>query len=195
LYADPYSIFYNKSYCRAAPYLIGLMVAYVFKIEGGGKARAARLRPLTLRLGWLVSATLLFLIAFCMPGDRLQIIPAELPQWADSAVLTFTPLLWSLAVAFMVYICAVGQGGILNQLLSARVWVPLSRLTYACYLLHPFVLEVFFSSLLPPLNFSEYQFNYFLLGTLVVSYGCASLLFLSIEVPFAMLEQLFFSAR
>ena len=36
--------------------------------------------------------------------------------------------------------------GLINSLLSARFWIPLSRLTYSAYLLHPIVLSAVFGS-------------------------------------------------
>ena len=36
--------------------------------------------------------------------------------------------------------------GLVNKFLSASYWIPLSRLTYSAYLLHPIVMNVYFGS-------------------------------------------------
>ena len=40
-------------------------------------------------------------------------------------------------------VCVIG---LVNKFLSASYWIPLSRLTYSAYLVHPLVLSVFFGS-------------------------------------------------
>ena len=45
--------------------------------------------------------------------------------------------------------------GAVNSLLSWRAFIPLSRLTYSAYLIHPIVIQVFYSSFETPLHFSD----------------------------------------
>lgn len=47
---------------------------------------------------------------------------------------------WSLCVAWTVYACATGNGGLVNRILSFRAWIPLSRLTFLVYLVHPLII-------------------------------------------------------
>lgn len=46
---------------------------------------------------------------------------------------------WSLSNGWLVLACVMGYGGFLNRLLSSRVLVPISRLTYCAYLTNGFV--------------------------------------------------------
>ncbi|PRD25400.1 UNVERIFIED_CONTAM: nrf-6 [Trichonephila clavipes] len=48
-------------------------------------------------------------------------------------------VVWTLGVAWVVVNCANGQGGVVNYILSWKCWIPLGRLTYAAYLIHPIV--------------------------------------------------------
>ncbi|CAN8019324.1 unnamed protein product, partial [Ixodes persulcatus] len=50
---------------------------------------------------------------------------------------------WSLGVAWIVFACITGRGGVINSLLSWDALAPLGRLSYAIYLVHGYV--VFFS--------------------------------------------------
>ena len=43
---------------------------------------------------------------------------------------------WSLALAWIVFSCHKGYGGVVNSFLSWRAWIPLSKLTYGAYLIH-----------------------------------------------------------
>lgn len=46
----------------------------------------------------------------------------------------FSRLLWALAIAYVVFACIHGYGGPVNRFLSLPFWQPLSRLSYAMYL-------------------------------------------------------------
>lgn len=43
---------------------------------------------------------------------------------------------WGLCVCWVIWSCHYGYGGIVNQLLSLKYFVPLSRITYGMYLFH-----------------------------------------------------------
>lgn len=43
---------------------------------------------------------------------------------------------WALALSYIIFACAHGYGGPLNWFLSLSLWQPLSRLSYAIYILH-----------------------------------------------------------
>ncbi|WAR14881.1 NRF6-like protein [Mya arenaria] len=53
---------------------------------------------------------------------------------------------WGVCVAWVIFACHTGCGGIVNSLLSWSGIVPLSRLTYAAYLVHPICMKVYFYS-------------------------------------------------
>ncbi|KAL6448086.1 hypothetical protein ACFW04_000249 [Cataglyphis niger] len=80
--------------------------------------------------------------------------------------------------------------GIIGQVLSFKVWIPLSRLTYCAYLLNPFIIH--------SINLhdeSSAHMEFLLLGTkfmgqVVISYFCAYALSLMAEAPFIMLTRM-----
>ena len=48
--------------------------------------------------------------------------------------------------------------GLVNKFLSASYWIPLSRLTYSAYLLHPLVLTSYFGSFQHTVEYSDKNF-------------------------------------
>lgn len=42
---------------------------------------------------------------------------------------------WSLGLAGIIYSCLI-SGGIINDILSWKIWIPLSRLSFSAYLVH-----------------------------------------------------------
>ena len=54
---------------------------------------------------------------------------------------------WSLALAWVVFACVNGYGGIINKFLSWGFFLPLARMQYVVYLIHFDFTLAFFSSL------------------------------------------------
>ncbi|XP_069191503.1 nose resistant to fluoxetine protein 6-like [Procambarus clarkii] len=96
---------------------------------------------------------------------------------------------WGAVVAWVVFACHNGYGGLVNDLLSHPVWQPLSRLTYSMYLVaFPLQFAIVFSARTP------YYYNYFnkiieTVGVLVISGIMATLVSLSVEAPVIGLEK------
>ncbi len=51
--------------------------------------------------------------------------------------LAFARVGWALGLSVMVVVFASGHGGKLRHALQSDFWVPLARLTYQAYLIHP----------------------------------------------------------
>lgn len=47
---------------------------------------------------------------------------------------------WGVALAWVAIACCTGYGGLINSGLSYRGLLPLSRLTYCAYLIHPTIM-------------------------------------------------------
>lgn len=47
--------------------------------------------------------------------------------------------LWGVAMGIMFVICFTGNGGMIAKFLSAKIWYPLGRISYSCYLINPMV--------------------------------------------------------
>ena len=61
------------------------------------------------------------------------------PSWSTFQTIMyncFSKTGWSLALAWIVFSCHKGYGGVVNSFLSWKAWIPLSKLTYGAYLIH-----------------------------------------------------------
>ncbi|KXJ26852.1 Nose resistant to fluoxetine protein 6 [Exaiptasia diaphana] len=67
-----------------------------------------------------------------------------------------SPFAWALSLAWVIYVCHAGFGGLVDNILSARFWIPLSRLTYSVYLVHPMVLGAFYGSLQSTVAYTDF---------------------------------------
>ena len=51
---------------------------------------------------------------------------------------------WPLAIAWVIFACHYGYGGFVNSILSCKSYVPITRLSYVAYLIHPVIMIWYF---------------------------------------------------
>lgn len=99
-------------------------------------------------------------------------------------------LAWGAALGWLVFACHNGYGGVVNEFLSHPVWQPISRLTYATYIV-AFPVQFF-------LYYNSRNVYYYThvntiistVGALVIGIGGAVLLSLMAESPIVGLEKI-----
>lgn len=97
---------------------------------------------------------------------------------------------WALGIAWMVVACATGNGGFINKVLSWRAFVPLSRLTYLVYLVHPLLILWHTAYLKKPFYTTQFFVGYVYLGHVFSAYCLSFSLSLTFESPFILLERI-----
>ncbi len=91
-------------------------------------------------IGWYISIFSMGLILFgtypnlsTNPGNFLNKTENILYQ-ASSRVI------WSMGLGFIIFSCANGKGGFVNDFLCWKIWTPLARISFCAYLVHSTVL-------------------------------------------------------
>lgn len=116
---------------------------------------------------------------------------------------------WAVGLAWITFVSLSGFGGIVHNFLSSKIFIPLSRLTYGAYLIHPIVMATFYGSREHAYDFSHYLMVwlrthkqgtalilvfslqlYFIIGHLVITYLISLILTLLFESPIMGLEKL-----
>jgi peptidoglycan/LPS O-acetylase OafA/YrhL len=97
--------------------------------------------------------------------------------------ITFADVMFTSAVAIVTVICVVGHGGWINNILSARVWRPLSRLSFSAFLIHPMVINTVHASSGGLLFFRDTGVFYYFMTHCVLSFAFAVPLFVCVEWP------------
>ena len=98
------------------------------------------------------------------------------------------------ALAIVLFACHHGYGGPINSFLSMPFWIPLSRLTYTAYLVHPIVLIAIISSERDSFYYTDVTITVYIAGTTILSYAAAALVSTFVEFPVANLEMAVFKA-
>ncbi|XP_067118598.1 nose resistant to fluoxetine protein 6-like [Centruroides vittatus] len=174
-----YNDIYVKPYCRIGPYLVGILTGYALHKAKHFKQYFSRK---IIFLCWVLSLTVTSTVVFA-------VYHAHMGSVAASAYDALSRVTWSIAVAWMIFACTAGFGGKINTILSWKAWIPLSRLTYCAFLLHPIVIKTFFNSSPKPLFFQIDSMITVFFGIFLISYLCALLASLTFEYSTMALEK------
>ncbi|KAG0410590.1 hypothetical protein HPB47_012290, partial [Ixodes persulcatus] len=140
-------------------------------------------------LGWAMCSFLMLGVLYAMwPANAGTGVPPV--AWA-AAYSAMGRTLWAVGLSWIVLASLAGYGGIVARLLSWSAMVPLSRLTYSAYIVHPLVIATFYGSQQGVLDYSEYMLAYFSMGNLCISYTAALVFSMVFEAPVMAMEKVF----
>ncbi|XP_071495248.1 nose resistant to fluoxetine protein 6-like [Diadema antillarum] len=172
---DYYSVVYDKPYCRISPYLLGMMLAYLMQRIG---RRELVLNSVVVAGGWTTAVILYMVVIYTNVHNGASSLAASVMYY------TFSRFTLAVAIAWVIFSCHYGYGGVVNDFLSWRLWSPLSRLTYSAFLLHQVLQDVYGFGLATPIHWSIYKYAILSAGFISLAYVCAFVMFLLLEFPF-----------
>jgi len=180
---------YIKPYCRCGPFLVGLLLGYLFH-KTQLKVDIPRW---VAHLAWVLTAGLGVGIVF------------GLFEYSNTGTIStvgtvlyggFARTFWALALSWVIFACSTGYGGPVNSILSWNVFMPLSKLVYAAYLLHPILIMVYYSSQHKPIHFNgHYHYVSYFVAHLLLSFVIALFLSMAFEIPVQGLENIVFGSQ
>nr|CAH7721180.1 unnamed protein product [Callosobruchus chinensis] len=182
---EPFALFdqlYDKPWLRIGPYLVGISMGYLlFR-----KDCKIPMPPIVAVIGWTLSLACLASLVYGVGREGLTI-----PTSAFYAALGHTA--WGLSMAWITAACSSGYGGIVNTFLSSKFLLPLSRLTYCAYLVHPVLMCLTSFQLDGPLHLHISMAVVIYLGNLVLSFLCAFVISIMFEAPVVNLLKIVFA--
>ncbi|KAK2144916.1 hypothetical protein LSH36_720g00008 [Paralvinella palmiformis] len=120
---------------RCGPYFVGIFLGYfLVKYE-----QKPNMNKIGVSFGWIICLT-----AICISVYLSYSFTYGSGQWSTEAIVAFLSiqrLMFAVGVAWIVFACCTGYGGFINSILSWVGWVPLARLSYTGYLVHPIIVS------------------------------------------------------
>jgi len=175
---------YTKPYCRAGPWIIGIYLGYIFY-----KNKRVKLNNFFVAGGWILSAA--FGISAVFGGYTNH--GKEMPRMSSvtyGAYFSLTRVTFPLAVAWVIYACHYGYGGVINRFLSSRAFLPLTRISYVSYLIHPVIMVTYMFSQRGLMYATEITLVSLFIGHLTLTFIFGYFFHLFFEQPFIALEKL-----
>ncbi|KAI8513367.1 hypothetical protein Bbelb_100060, partial [Branchiostoma belcheri] len=184
---------------RLGPYMIGILLGYLL-LRTDRTVPSTRTTKVLMLLGWMTGCAVNIIltipkVTFCTYGMLLQSlgsaeIRSRTSTFDNPGWMAFYRSVFATSVAWLVYACSVGYGGIITEFLSWRGWAPLSRLSYAAYLVHPIIIHAYTMSQKTLLYFSVANWCVTAFGIICSAFLFALAASLMVEMPFAGLEHL-----
>ena len=175
---------YVKPYCRVPPYLVGLILGFLIYKRVRFPLHWI-LNYMIYTVIWLLSAGLCFAVVYGLYNTLHGHI---LTQAQNISYFMFSRFSWGLGLALLVFSCHNGYGCVVNNFLSMKFWIPLSRLTYSAYLIHPIFLSVLYGTTRDTFVYTDYKVASMIVSNVVLSYGMAGVVAAFVEFPLSNLE-------
>ena len=183
------NLLYIKPWHRVTPYIVGLVLGYILYRFSRITSKHPIITYIVFPVMWILSGIFLSSTVYGLYSTW----HGHIPSTAENVIyITFSRFTWSLGLAFLIFACHYGYGGPINWFLSLKIWIPLSRVSYNAYLLHPFILMVIFGSHRKIENYQDYNFAVYAIAITVLSYGAAAVVSVFVEFPIGNLEQVLF---
>ncbi|GFU16706.1 nose resistant to fluoxetine protein 6 [Nephila pilipes] len=173
---------YFKPYSHAGPYCIGLMIGYLLATKPDMK-----LSLIPRIIGWCCAVSCNLAVLYGVYEWNTGRDPELVETLLYSSLHRVA---WTLGVAWVVVNCANGQGGIVNYILSWKCWIPLGRLTYAAYLIHPIVQVSAVGNARMKIQTAHYFAVWMYFGHMLITYGASFATSMLVEAPFLQLEKI-----
>ncbi len=174
---------YDKTHLRGGGILVGVLAAFLnsdsgFKTYFISKRKYAVILLLfgATYFAWSITSEQTCVFDYCSKNNN-----------ASYRVLyeTLKHFMTSLITAGLILYCAgPGSPGIINRLLSSKIWRPFAEVSFSAYLLHPLIIVVFYSSLFATNpQPSQSTLGYYLILVELLTFGISFIMHFLIEAP------------
>lgn len=196
---------YTKPWARIPPYLIGLILG-LFLREGVIARHLADMKVWNRMILWSVS---LVILGATMYGP----FHADLDTLSQSFYNALGRTSWAIGLSLLILMATSSsdrarKGGsrmdastvgsftsalnVINGFLSWSFFVPLSRLTYCAYLIHPIVMMYVYRSIEQGIRYTNLVMVGYFVSAVTIVYIVSIAIHLLIEAPFIRIELAFF---
>ncbi|UJR32239.1 hypothetical protein I4U23_019705 [Adineta vaga] len=174
---------YITPWCRISAYAVGLLAGY-FVVDTD---RHYRINKYVKLFGTILMIVVGLTCLFATYPD--YILPSGLNRTILVIYQSFSRTLWSMAIGWLLILCSINQGGIVNRILSWPIWAPMARLNYSCYLVHATIIFIsLYNQKLPQYYQGHLVLNNFV-SHIFFSYVAAILVTIFFETPFFIIEK------
>ncbi|XP_046392267.1 nose resistant to fluoxetine protein 6-like [Ischnura elegans] len=179
-----YRTAYIPSYMRATPYFIGILTGYLVHYLNNSNKKISVLQANCMQIGAFILGFLPLLSSSMFYQSNFVYNPL-----IAAAFSSLQRLSWGTSILFGFLVFNAGKEWSVMKILSAKVFVPLGKLTYSAYLVHilPQFYDAFSAKTL--VHISWYGMIHQTLGDVVIAYSLAFVLSMAIEAPWLNMEK------
>nr|XP_040053785.1 O-acyltransferase like protein isoform X1 [Gasterosteus aculeatus aculeatus] len=173
--------YYVRPHTRYGPFLIGILIGIYLTTKKDQLLK----QKWQAALGWFCCLSVMASLV------GLAFILRETPAHPSVSHALYQGLhrqLWALAVTWIILACEEGYGGFIKSLLSLGFWIPLSNISFACYLTHPVFIILYIGLQETPIHYTDINFMYLFLGHLLLTLVASYVFTVLVEKPYLLLK-------
>jgi len=165
---------YTKPYCRIQSYLIGILTGYANDML---KVRDSPKKRINIWVDGILTVVASAVCWVCVFGEQGQYSETPSPWTLAENVLynSLSKIAFSVGLGVLCLLCISGNARFINWFLTWWIWNPLARLTFGAYLVHPILMDLFYTSsrvvLYWDLYFMPQHFCFFVVSAYICSAG------------------------
>jgi len=185
--------YYTKPLYRIPVYCIGMLSAMLWNIKQ--KRYPTYKLPKTLvRLLLIIASTTILVLVFGF-SSAYKNIPCKYNEsssnlcgsnWSlesRAAYNSLAKVIWAVAIAIITLLSGNNQGASIQTFLSHPVFRPFANVTFAVYLLHTLIINIWALSRTQKLRYSHIDFAMTYIAVSFVSFVCGLIITVLIEIP------------
>ena len=179
--------YYQAPWCRMGPYIEGLVLGYILYRSKNKRINVHWILNIAC---WIAASAIGLIVVY---GLYPYFNGSDIELWMAACYNSLSRVAWGLCVCWVIFSCLNGtEGGVVNSFLSLPVWVPLGRLTYSVYLIHPIILVVLSTSRRTPIYADDINISVLYCAVVIGCYGFGFLITLLFESPIMAIERIVF---
>ncbi|CAF2710964.1 unnamed protein product [Rotaria sp. Silwood2] len=177
---------YVTPWCRISPYAVGMLTGYCV-INAG---RQYRINRYAKGFGTMFVGMIALVCLFVTYPD--SILTNGLSRPVLVAYQSLSRTFWSIVIGWILFLCSMNQGGIVNKILSWPIWSPFAKLNYSCYLVHATTIFIIIFNQITPFYYQGHLVVNNFVSHIFFSYASATLVAIFFETPFFIIEKKLF---
>ncbi|XP_070564969.1 nose resistant to fluoxetine protein 6-like [Ptychodera flava] len=178
---SPY--YYFKPWTRIATYIVGMCVGCLL-VKTNCQIKINKVINF---LCWLAAWAIALAVLYGLYGTLHGVV---LSRPVDIFYMAVCRTAWGVAIGWLTFACLTGNGGPINSILAWKAWIPISRLTYAAYLVHPMVIFIYLQYRDRLIHATDLEEIYIFISSLVITYCASFVVSLMTEAPMMKLERI-----
>ncbi|CRK93119.1 CLUMA_CG006713, isoform A [Clunio marinus] len=176
--------FYYPTHVRGIVYLIGIILGYCLHM----KNEICMPKSKIFQSSFVISVLIIIMgptfisYIYDLLGENIAL---------NALFFTSVRIIWGTATALIIFVCQIGNGGVINEILSKKFWIPFGKIGLSFYLAHP-VLQYNIISF----NNNEYNIESISMMTIYIAQDIFLALlvsvtfYLTVEEPFYLIGKL-----
>jgi hypothetical protein len=183
---------YVKPYIRCVPYIVGSVIGYLLNTK---PIVQKEFKLVGIKL-WSIWCFAIFLGGYSVFGLWHYTKTGEISKTWHMLYTLFGRLSFSLFLGWTIFACQTGHADKINRILGHKFFIPLSKMTFCAYLIHPILLQLYYLSRNTAFHFTHaFQMFYMFSVAVFVSYAVAFILCLAFEQPVTNFDKLVFQEQ